>query len=65
MECNVGTIISQVPGFGQWFNIVYERGIDVEEVVYTYKLMDDYASGDLVILSLSTHKVQYVAKMLQ
>lgn len=38
-----GKVISQVPGFPQWFNIVY----DDDEAVYTYKLIDDYKEGNL------------------
>ncbi|XP_006822212.1 spindlin-3-like [Saccoglossus kowalevskii] len=36
----------QVPGYGEWFNIVY----DDDQAVYTYKLLDDYRDGDLKIL---------------
>lgn len=42
----VGRVISAVPGFPQWFNVIYEG----DEAVYTYKLYDDYASGDLRII---------------
>ena len=41
-----GKVVSQVPGFYEWFNIVYEED---EGNVYTYKLMDDYSQGDLII----------------
>ena len=42
-----GTVISQVPGFRDWYNVVYE---DEPDIVYTYKLMEDYANGDLSII---------------
>lgn len=43
----VGRVISAVPGFPQWFNVIYEG----DEAIYnTYKLYDDYASGDLRII---------------
>ena len=43
-----GYIISTVPGFNQWFNIVYDN----DDNVYTYKLLDDYSNGDLEIIVL-------------
>lgn len=42
----VGRVISAVPGFPQWFNVIYEGA----EAIYTYNLYDDYASGDLRII---------------
>ena len=42
-----GTVVSQVPGFPEWYNVVYE---DEPDIVYTYKLMEDYANGDLSII---------------
>lgn len=42
----VGRVISAVPGFPQWFNVIYEG----DEAIYTFKLYDDYASGDLRII---------------
>lgn len=42
----VGRVISAVPGFPQWFNVIYEG----DEAIYIYKLYDDYASGDLRII---------------
>lgn len=44
----VGRVISTVPGFSSWYNIVYED--EEEESVYSFKLMDDHISGDLVVL---------------
>ena len=41
-----GTVISQVPGFPSWYNIVY----DDDPVVYSYKLVDDYNAGNLSII---------------
>ena len=41
-----GRVISCVPGFPQWFNIVYEN----EQGVFVYKLQEDYAAGDLEIV---------------
>lgn len=42
-----GTVISQVPGFPEWYNTVYDNEPDC---VYTFQLLDDYSSGDLRIL---------------
>ena len=42
-----GEVISRVPGFPEWFNIVYEKE---PGIVYTYKLMEDIAAGDLEII---------------
>jgi len=39
-------VISQVPGFSNWYNIVYEEG----DTVYTFQLMEDYTNGDLEII---------------
>ena len=39
-----GKVVSQVPGFSDWFNIVYDNEPDT---VYTYKLLEDYNNGDL------------------
>ena len=41
-----GTVVSQVPGFQDWYNIVY----DEPDIVYSYKLMEDYINGDLSII---------------
>ena len=41
-----GRVISQVPGFSNWYNIVYEEG----DTVYTFQLMEDYTNGDLEII---------------
>ena len=42
-----GKVIAQVPGFSEWYNVVYteEPGI-----VYTFKLVDDLENGDLKLL---------------
>ena len=42
-----GRVISQVPGFPDWFNVVYTNE---PEVVYTYKLSEDLERGDLQVL---------------
>ena len=42
-----GTVVSQVPGFQDWYNIVYD---DEPDIVYSYKLMEDYINGDLSII---------------
>ena len=42
-----GRIVSQVPGFPDWFNVVYDKE---PGIVYTFKLMEDYRNGDLKIL---------------
>ena len=40
-------IISQVPGFPEWFNLVYDKE---PGIVYSYKLSEDLENGDLQIL---------------
>ena len=42
-----GRVISQVPGYPEWFNVKYEA----DSAIYTYTLLDDLAAGDLVLLS--------------
>ena len=42
-----GVVVSQVPGFTEWYNIVYD---DEPETVFTYKLLDDMKNGDLKVL---------------
>ena len=42
-----GEVISQVPGFSEWFNVVYDNE---PGIVYTYKLMDDFKNGDLKLV---------------
>ena len=41
-----GKVISQVPGFPEWFNIVYED----DDAVYSYRLVDDYRQNNLEII---------------
>ena len=41
-----GRVISQVPGFPNWFNVVYTREPDV---VYTFNLSEDLKNGNLHI----------------
>ena len=41
-----GCVISYVPGFPQWFKIVYQN----EQGVFVYKLQEHYAAGDLEIV---------------
>ena len=41
----LGKVISQVPGFLDWFNIIY----DDDASVYTFKLLEDMTAGDLKI----------------
>ena len=48
MTTFTGKIISQVIGFPEWFNIVYDEEVDL---VYTFKLAEDLNNGDLTILS--------------
>ena len=42
-----GTVVSQVPGFSEWYNLVYDNE---PEIVYTYKLLEDYHDGDLKVV---------------
>lgn len=42
-----GKVISQVPGFPEWYNVVYTEEPDI---VYTFKLADDLRNGDLQVL---------------
>jgi hypothetical protein len=44
-----GFVISSVPGFRNFYNIIYEN----DENVYTYKLLEDYANGDLEIIGIA------------
>jgi hypothetical protein len=39
--------IVQVAGFPEWYNVVYDNEPDV---VYTYKLMEDFYNGDLKLI---------------
>ena len=41
-----GRVISQVPGHSSWYNIIY----DGDDAVYSYRLRDDMANGDLIII---------------
>ena len=42
-----GKVVSQVPGFGEWYNVVYD---EEPRHVYTFKLMEDYSNGDLKVI---------------
>ena len=42
-----GKVVSTVPGFPEWFNVVYDNEPDV---VYSFKLLEDLKNGDLHIL---------------
>ena len=42
-----GRVISQVPGFPEWYNVVYD---DEPETVFTYKLSEDYKNGDMKLI---------------
>ena len=42
-----GRVVSTVPGFPEWFNIVYDNEPDI---VYSFKLMEDLKNGDLHVL---------------
>ena len=42
-----GEVISQVPGFSEWYNVVYDNE---PGTVYTYKLLDDLRNGDLRVV---------------
>lgn len=49
----VGRVISVVPGFVNFYNIVYDNDVSedgITKCVYTYKLLDDYKKGDLEII---------------
>ena len=41
----IGTVISVVPGFPNWYNVHY----DDDPAVYAYNLAEDYRKGDLKI----------------
>ena len=43
-----GKVLSQIPGFQDWYNIVYD---DEPDTAYSYKLMENYANGDLSIIT--------------
>ena len=40
-----GQVISQVPGYPAWYNVVH----DGDNSVYTYQLRTDLEAGDLII----------------
>ena len=42
-----GRVVSQVSGFPEWYSVVYDNEPDV---VYTYKLMEDFHNGDLKLI---------------
>ena len=42
----IGTVISQVPGFPAWYNVIYED----DDAVYSYRLIDDYKEGNIEIV---------------
>jgi hypothetical protein len=37
--------ILQVPGFREWYNVKYSN----DAAIYTYKLLQEYEAGDLMI----------------
>ncbi|KAL4217907.1 hypothetical protein ACF0H5_022646 [Mactra antiquata] len=41
-----GQIVSQVPGFPDWYNVKYSG----DRAIYTYELMIEYKRGDLKLL---------------
>ena len=41
-----GLVISQVPNFDRWFNVIY----DGDETVYTFRLLDAVEADDLELL---------------
>ncbi|XP_060582463.1 uncharacterized protein LOC132738872 [Ruditapes philippinarum] len=45
-ETYIGRVISVVPGYPDWYNVVYDNDV----AVYTYKLLDDYRNKDLKII---------------
>ena len=52
-----GRVISTVPGYPNWYNVVY----DDDDAVYVYKLDEDYASGDLEIIIDGINNVAWIA----
>ena len=42
-----GKVISTVPGFPEWFNVVYDNE---PGIVYSFKLLEDLRNGDLHVL---------------
>ena len=43
-----GQVVSRVLGFPEWFNTVYDNE---PGIVYTFKLREDIAAGDLEIIT--------------
>ena len=41
-----GRVVSTVPGYPEWFNVVYDGDI----AIYVYKLREDYSVGDLELI---------------
>ena len=50
-----GRVISVVPGYPDWYNVVY----DDDAAVYTYKLLDDYKNNDLKIIRRYWNRVGF------
>lgn len=49
----MGNVISVVPGFVNFYNIVYDKDVGADgitQTLYTYKLLEDYRNGDLDII---------------
>jgi hypothetical protein len=48
-----GRVISVVPGFVNFYNIVYDNDVALDGVtkcIFTYKLLEDYTNGDFEIV---------------
>ena len=56
-----GTVLSQVPGFPEWYNTVYD---DEPDCVYTFQLLDDYNRGDLKYFKATLSPLNYCVCML-
>ena len=55
----LGRVISSVPGYPQWFNVIY----CYDPTVYVYKLAEDYADGDLEIIAEGSTRQHYLVQI--
>ena len=57
----LGRVISSVPGYPQWFNVIYCD----DPAVYVYKLAEDYADGDLEIIAEGSTRQPYLVQIVK
>lgn len=57
----LGRVISPVPGYPQWLNVIYND----DPAVYVYKLAEDYAAGDLEIIAEGSKRQPALVQIVQ